>query len=73
MKINECCGSGDVPTFATPMNTTGMGNPSDTSGDILAITQNTDIKRKKHKKLKSLKQRLNDNVKSLNKYIDEKQ
>lgn len=41
--------------FATPCNTTGMGNVSDTSGDMLALTE-----KPKKKKLKSLIQYLKD-------------
>lgn len=36
--------------FATPMNTTGMGNPSDCSGDVMAFTGTGSLKRKKRKK-----------------------
>ena len=71
--INECCGSGDC--FATSMNTVGMGNPSCDSGDVIVFTpqanSETQNKKKKHKKLKSLKQHINS-IKSLNKYITEK-
>ena len=71
--INECCGSGDC--FATPMNTVGMGNPSCDSGDAIVFTlqanSETQNKKKKRKKLKSLKQHISD-IKPLNKYITEK-
>lgn len=46
--------------FATPLNTTGMGNPSDTSGDILALTVNP---KKKKKKIKSLTEYLKTKLK----------
>lgn len=45
--FKECIDS----SFATPANTIGMGNVSDTSGDMLAFT-----KAKKKKKMKSLKE-----------------
>lgn len=45
----ECdgCGSGDMPSnFATPQNVIGMGNPSDTSGDMMSLTDYIKKKRK---------------------------
>lgn len=67
---NECCGS-DVAVVAIPMNTTGMGNMSDTSGDMLTFTPSANIANKKNsKKLKRLKKYTN-RVKPLKKYLDE--
>lgn len=44
--------------FSTSQNTIGMGNPSDTSGDMLSLV----TKPKKKKKLKSLKDYLKDKL-----------
>lgn len=58
--ILECDGSGDTISnapannYATPANTIGMGNPSDTSGDMISLANYIKSKNnvKKHKKIR---------------------
>ena len=51
--IFECDGSVPDGNYATPSNTIGMGNPTDTSGDMISLTNYIKNKKivKKRKKL----------------------
>ena len=49
LRLEEC-----VDSFATPADTTGMGNPSDGSGDMLSVSIKNPFKKQK-KKAKSLR------------------